>query len=60
MMVALCLTVSACVGFMLFGWFSHMLPQLRLKMGKVQYIHRHEIVWMIVIMCMYLSHVLLQ
>ena len=40
MMVALCLTVSACVGFMLFGWFSHMLPQLRLKMGKV---YTHEI-----------------
>jgi hypothetical protein len=34
MIVALSLTLAACVGFMLFGWFSHMLPQLRLKMGK--------------------------
>ena len=35
MIVALLVTVSACIGFMLFGWFSHMLPQLRLKMGQV-------------------------
>jgi hypothetical protein len=34
MIVALLVTVSACIGFMLFGWFSHMLPQLRLKMGQ--------------------------
>ena len=38
MLVALSLTLAACVAFMLFGWFSHMLSELRHKMGKVKYL----------------------
>ena len=35
MIVALTLTGVVCVGFMFFGWFSHLLPRLRIKLGKV-------------------------
>ena len=36
MIVALTLTGTVCIGFMFFGWLSHLLPRLRIKMGKVR------------------------
>ena len=35
MMVTFALTCVICIGFMFFGWFKYLLPQLRIKLGKV-------------------------
>ena len=35
MIVVFSLFGLTCIGVMSFGWFKHLLPQLRLKMGKV-------------------------
>ena len=36
MIAVFTLTCLVFIGFMFFGWFSHLLPQLRDKMGKVR------------------------
>ncbi len=35
MMVTFSLTCVFCIGVMFFGWFKHLIPQLQLRMGKV-------------------------
>ena len=42
MIVALALKGTVCIGFMFFGWLSHLLPHLRIKMGKVRGASRNE------------------
>jgi len=35
MMVTFAVTCLICIGVMFFGWFKHLLPKLRLGLGKV-------------------------
>ena len=35
MIVTFVLTCCVCIGVMFLGWFRHLLPQLRVKLGKV-------------------------
>jgi hypothetical protein len=37
MIVTFVLTCCGCMGIMFFGWFKHLLPQLRIKLGKVRW-----------------------